>query len=185
MKLLHLLAAGGGDVEFPAQLIIVVVLMVLAAAKSLYDKAKEQQARQQQAERPSRPTQTPGEGGRSVEEIVRTMREARETPPPPVVMQRGPIPQARPVPQRPSRPAPKRRVTGQVAEMQRIAKRQKEQETVHRLVQTMPETVAVEAVAGPIEIHVADRDEARKGIILAEILGPPVALRRQQGMWEL
>ena len=33
--------------------------------------------------------------------------------------------------------------------------------------------------------NLADPDEARRGILLAEILGPPVALRRQQGLWEL
>ncbi|NLF30363.1 MAG: hypothetical protein GX591_05685 [Planctomycetes bacterium] len=193
MGMLHVLAQNG-DGEFPGQLIIVFVLMALAALKSLYDKAKEQQTRQRPTpggRRPAPPTETPREGGQSVEEIVRTMREARRaqgrpgTPPQPAA-QRRPLPQARPVRQRQARPAPRPRPTPQAVQMQQILQR-RQQEEIPPLVAAGPQTktAAAEAAAAPLQIHLADPDEARRGILLAEILGPPVALRRQQGLWEL
>ncbi len=195
MDPLQLLAQDGSDVGPFIQLIIVFALLALGAIKSLYDKAKEQQAREQQAEsprRPPRPAETPDRGGRSVEEIVRTMREARETSapagaPPQPAAQRRPIPQTRPAPPRQVRPTRRPRPAPQPAVLEARRGKRREEIIPKRRggLASLAAESPVEVSGRPIEIDLADRDEARKGIILAEILGPPVALRRHQGLWDL
>ncbi|MFW6155526.1 MAG: hypothetical protein ACOC95_09950 [Planctomycetota bacterium] len=182
------LLAQDGEFTFPIHLIIVFVLLLLSALKSLYDKAREQEARRQQAEsqrQRGRSLETPDQGG-SVEDIVRTMRRARKaqarggTPPVPTA-QRRPVPQARPAPSRQARQAQRRRPVSEAARPQPRANRRQAPPQSLRAEAT-PEP---EAIARPIAIDLTDRREARKGIVLAEILGPPVGLRRQPGMWDM
>jgi len=203
-----------GFSEGMGRLIWIAIVLIALAVKKIVDKvreAKERERQQQQApqsprqaqRQPRRPVEPQAQ---SVEEIVRTMRQARRpqpggTPPPP--RQGQPVPKARVAQQRPRlrrQELANRHVipaaTGQGVEAEtaslekhlRRERAQTQERVAGQPVGSLASAAERAAAGGPraiLEIGLDDPDEARRGILYAEILGPPIALRKQQGMWDV
>ena len=202
MTPLHILA--NNSRRWPVHIIILVVLLALSGLKTLYEKYKESQERQQkeasgQGQPPVKPrVEQPEQQVRSVEEIVQTMRQARR---PQQGQPRQPVPQAR-VAQQPRRreeladrhvlpSAVGQGVDAETGRLRRHLLRQ-QQQTVARVagqpVGTLASMRGGEASRRGrtiVDIDPGELDEARRGILYSEILGPPIALRKQHGMWDI
>ena len=204
--------------EWTYQIVVFIVVMVLFAVRKLIEYIKTSQQRQQeqrqqhsapelrQAQSPepqrapvpgSQRTQAPQQA-QSVEEIVRTMRQAgrpQHSSVPPVPRQ-AQIPKARVAQRRPQpRPQeladrhviPAAKGQGVDAETARLQKHlRREQVQVEKRVVGQPlglltraaEGVAAREPRSVVQINLADLAEARRGIIYAEIRKRPGARKR-------
>lgn len=208
MTTLNMLAKENGEWFF--QLIVFVVIFALIGVKQLIEwlrqrqREAEAQTKEQPVPRPAQqaaqqpaPQQRVQAGGQqvqSVEEIVQTMRQARR--PVPAGAARQPIPRAR-GPQQPPRQsdlvdrhvvpaAVGQGVDAETARLQKHLRGQREQSAKRVGTEATPIGVAMRRdVRAVVDISLGDPDEVRRGILYSEILGPPMALRKQQGMWDM
>jgi len=151
--------------------------------------------------------QVPRSRSGSVEEVVQAMREAarrrsaqrtgqdagRPVVTPPVQTARAPAAAKAPEAIRQRHISPTAMGGAVDVEAARMAQRTRQAETrarkltskkLGRLQAESPlEQTAVETTG--LAIRLEDRDEARRGIVLSEILGPPLSLRHDRAMWEL
>ena len=150
---------------------------------------------------PARPATRPG----SVEEIVQVMREAAQrraagqkppaSPPPQAIPTLQPV---RPQPAQQQRPLSQRHLAptatgaGVDQETTRLRRhvQQEEQKRTLRLGRRHPGQLEVApdmddvVPVEPAAITRLDAAEARRAVVYSEILGQPLALRRQRAMWE-
>jgi hypothetical protein len=181
-----------GDV---IHILMIVAFVVMVVIGTLLGKAKERAQRRKaeeierqralrgrQAEAPAQPARQPpaaeqggAAGPRQIEEDVQAVigrlfgiAPQAQAPAPPAPPRRPPPPPRRPAQRRARKPAPSakrgRSPGGLAAEPERTAERRV-------------------ATAG-LKIALAGRDEARRGIVYAEILGLPKALRTNLEPWE-
>jgi len=205
MKWFNLLAQQD-DGTWVINVVIVLLIFVGMGIKVLLEWLKEAKAKDRERQEPAappmhqRPAEPAEQGPRSVEEIVRTMRQARR---PDQREPQRPQPRPQPAPQvRPPRPAPRPEMPhvtppavaeGVEAEAKRLQEHLFRQQQTAQRVAGGPTGVLAITGGGPaahmgrsvVQIGLGDLDEARRGILYSEILGPPIALRKGQAMWDV
>ncbi len=188
ITLLPILARDSDEPGSWVNFVVFAFMAILWAGAKVVEKLKERanqqtsDAQQQTEERPAEPVR-----GESVEDIVRTMRQARspgDTVAPPTAR---PPTTPKPLQRRPQAQVSADQVQAELLAMNRRGSRKRIGGTGERLLGRL-EVTADEAEAAPqaqkVQINLGDLDEARRGIIYSEILGPPIALRKTGGLWD-
>ena len=184
------------------RLVPLIALLVLGAIAKLLSKAKEkykqeqakrmeQEYEQEQRARQGRPAQQPPPKPQAparreptpAQQVMSVLRQALTGEQPAAPTRQPPPPPAR-QPQQRARRRPK---PAQAAAERRVSARQpgRQARKLGRLdVSEDQPPEAPTALALALQLNLGDRNEAARGIVLAEVLGSPKALRRGPEIWD-
>ncbi len=188
ITLLLILARDSDEPGSWVNFVVFALMAILWAGAKVVEKLKERanqqtsDASQQTEEQPAEPVR-----GESVEDIVRTMRQARSPGGDVAPPTSRPPTTAKPVQYRRQAQVSADSVQAELLEMNRRGRRKQiggaGERSLGRLKVATDKTDAAPQ-AQKMQINLGDLDEARRGIIYSEILGPPIALRKTGGLWD-
>ena len=179
------------------RLVPLIALLVLGAIAKLLSKAKEkykqEQAKrmEQEQEQRARPAQQPPPKPQAparreptpAQQVMTVLRQALTGEQPAAPTRQPPPPPA----QQPQQRARRRPKPAQAPAERRVSARQPGRQarklgTLRAAEAQPPEAPTAQALA--LQLNLGDRNKAARGIVLAEILGPPKALRRGPEIWD-